>query len=365
MTLSLYFARRFLAMFALVFTIFLGILWLIETIEVLRKYASTGIAMTDALFLAVLTTPESLYRILPLLMMLSSVALFLNLARTSELVVVRAAGRSGLAFLVAPLVTALLIGVFAVAVFNPLVAASTKRHAQLTSNLSVSGGNSLSITADGIWMRQANEAGQSIIKAGKSSPDGTVLTEISILSFGQDGAMTSRIEAATATLDVGAWRLAGAKTWDLQSQNPERSAQVALTDIDFPTDLTPERIRDGLGSANAISVWQLPAFIADLEKAGFSSRTQQVWLQMELALPLILSAMVLIAAGFTMRHARSGKTGTMIMFALMGGFFIFFLRNFAQVLGESGQIPLILAAWSAPVAAIMLALALLLHMEDG
>ena len=47
------------------------------------------------------------------------------------------------------------------------------------------------------------------------------------------------------------------------------------------------------------------------------------------------------------------------MLALLGGFGIFFLRNFAQVLGENGQIPIILAAWSPPVAAVLLSLGLL------
>ena len=42
-----------------------------------------------------------------------------------------------------------------------------------------------------------------------------------------------------------------------------------------------------------------------------------------------------------------------------------FLRNFAQALGDSGQIPVLLAAWSPPLAAVMLSLGLLLHLEDG
>jgi lipopolysaccharide export system permease protein len=44
---------------------------------------------------------------------------------------------------------------------------------------------------------------------------------------------------------------------------------------------------------------------------------------------------------------------------------VFFLRNFGQVLGENGQIPVILAAWSPPLAAVLLALGFLLHLEDG
>jgi lipopolysaccharide export system permease protein len=66
-----------------------------------------------------------------------------------------------------------------------------------------------------------------------------------------------------------------------------------------------------------------------------------------------------------MRHARMAQTGVLVLLALLSGFGVFFLRNFGQVLGENGQIPVILAAWSPPVAAVLLALGFLLHLEDG
>ena len=55
----------------------------------------------------------------------------------------------------------------------------------------------------------------------------------------------------------------------------------------------------------------------------------------------------------------------LVLWALLGGFLIFFLRNFAQVLGETGQIPIALAAWAPPIATAFLALGLVLHLEDG
>ena len=126
-----------------------------------------------------------------------------------------------------------------------------------------------------------------------------------------------------------------------------------------------DTIRDSFGTPSAIPIWELPSYIAGLEKAGFSARNHQVWMQMQLALPLLLASMVLMAAGFTMRHARFGKAGQMVLFALLSGFAIFFLRNFAQVLGVSGQIPIVMAAWAPPLAAFLLAVGLLLHLEDG
>ena len=60
---------------------------------------------------------------------------------------------------------------------------------------------------------------------------------------------------------------------------------------------------------------------------------------MELALPVFLAAMVLIGAVFTLRHRRAGRTGLMVLMAVLVSFGVYFLRNFAQVLGESGEIP--------------------------
>ena len=109
----------------------------------------------------------------------------------------------------------------------------------------------------------------------------------------------------------------------------------------------------------------LPGFIDNLEAAGFSARRYAVWYQMELARPIFLMALVLVAAAFTMRHVRTTNTGASVLVAIMLGFSLHYIRNFAQVLGENGQIPVILAAWAPPVASLMLALGIVLHMEDG
>ena len=47
------------------------------------------------------------------------------------------------------------------------------------------------------------------------------------------------------------------------------------------------------------------------------------------------------------------------------GLALFFLRNLAQVLGETGQVPPVMAAFAPVAVAVMLALALLLKLEEG
>jgi lipopolysaccharide export system permease protein len=279
--------------------------------------------------------------------------------------VVRAAGRSGLNFLVAPVLTALLVGAFAVAVLNPLVAATSKKYDVLFARQSQGQGSVLSVSDSGLWLRQGGVDGQTVIQAARANSDGTELFGVTFLMFGADGLAVARIEAEKAVLEPGAWALTAAKRWNLTDTNPESTATLMAQNLRVPSELTRDSIRDSFGTPSAIPFWELPAYITGLEKAGFSARSYQVWLQMELAQPVLLAAMVLIAAGFTMRHARFGKTGSMVLYALLCGFGIFFMRNFTQVLGDTGQIPIVLAAWAPPVAAVLASLGLLLHLEDG
>lgn len=365
MTLSLYVAKKFFWTVLSVFLIFFGIMMLIDIIEQLRKFSSTNIALTTAAYMALMNVPESLYRILPLILIMAAIAMFLGLARSSELVVVRAAGRSGISFLVAPLVTALLIGAFAVAVLNPLVAATSKKYDVLYARQSQGQGSVLSVSDSGLWLRQGGTDGQTVVQAAHANSDGTELLGVTFLMFGANGLPIARIEADKAVLVPGAWVLNAAKRWNLTDSNPESTALEMANDVRVPSELTRDSIRDSFGTPSAIPFWDLPNYINALEKAGFSARSYRVWLQMELAQPVLLAAMVLIAAGFTMRHARFGKTGSMVLYALLGGFGIFFLRNFTQVLGNTGQIPIVLAAWTPPVAAALASLGLLLHLEDG
>ncbi len=372
MTLSLYLARRFLVSFLGVFGVFLLLMLMIDMVEQIRRFAGTTVPLTEAARLAALNTPAMLYRILPLICVLATLSLMLSLSRSSELVAIRAAGRSGLRIVVAPVVTAMLIGAAAVAVMNPLVAATSRAYEARANALQRGGESVLSISREGLWLREGSDEGQRVIRAERANLDGTRLFRVTFTDFPPPGAADGRstggpllrIEAEEAELAPGAWIVTGAKIWRFDHPNPERDATRAAR-LELPTTLTRDQIRDSFGTPSAIPIWQLAAFIDSLDRAGFSALEHRVWLQMELALPLLMAAMVLISAGFTMRHARAGNRGLMLLLAVIAGFAIFFLRNFAQVMGENGQIPVAVAAWTPPVAAVLLSLGLLLHLEDG
>lgn len=365
MILHFYFARRFAMAFTMLTGVFFALIALVDLIEQTRRFADYDVSFANRVGLTLLHTPETINEILPLIMILATVVLFIGLARSSELVVTRAAGRSALKALMAPVAVALVIGALAVTMLGPIVASTTKRYAVLSDSYRNGGQATVLVSGDGVWLRQGGADGQTVIRAARSNADASVLYDVTFLEYAPLGGPQRRIEADSAALGDGAWALREAKVWPLAGGvNPEASAETHAL-LQVPSTLTLEGIRDTLGTLGGVSIWEMPDYISQLEQAGFSARHQTVWFQSELARPLFLMAMVLVAAAFTMRHTRFGGTGTAVLAAVLLGFGLYFIRSFAQILGENGQIPVALAAWAPPAAAIFLALGLLLHAEDG
>ena len=364
MILDAYFARRFAVIFAGVFGIFTLLIGFVGLVDLLRRFSGADASFGQLFNLALLNMPQGIYRIMPLIMIIATITLFLGLARTSEMVVTRAAGRSALRAMVPPVIVALIIGILGVAVMNPIVAATSRQFETQSSALSGEG-SVLALGETGLWLRQGNTTGQTVIRAEGANLSGTELVGVTFITFAPQAGPTLRISAETATLVNGAWELTQVKRWPLgRDITPEAQAETFAT-LSIPSTLTADQIRNSFGTPASIPIWDLPAFIERLQTAGFSAQRHRVWLQIELAQPLFLVSMVMIGASFTLRHQRGGRTGMMVLFAILLSFAIYFLRNFAQILGENGDLPTMLAAWAPPLAAIGISLGLLLHQEDG
>lgn len=364
MILHTYYARRFLSSFAVVFGAFAAIAFLTGLIEQIGELSGRADGIWPLIWLALLKMPQTLYQILPLIVVLGSVTLFLSLARASELVVSRAAGQSASRALIGPSVVVLLIGMLAVAAGNPIVAATAKAYEARRAEISGEIGQVAAVGPGGLWLREGSPEGHRVIRAAHASQDGTLLSGVSLHLFDKSGQPQSRIEAATARLGDSQWILTGTKSWPLTAPAPERAA-VTQQVLTLPSRLTAEGIREGFGAPSSMPIWELPGFIRELSEAGFSARRHLLWLHSELAQPVFMLAMLTMAAGLTMGHQRGARTGLRVLTAVMLGFGLYFVRNFAMVLGENGQLPPVMAAWAPPVAAWMLAYGMLLQREDG
>src|SRR3954453_8601260 len=120
-TLSSYLARQALLWCGGVFGVMLSITFLLDYLELIRRGAARPDATLGVLLeMAALKLPHMAQEVLPFGILFGTMLAFWRLTRSNELVVARAAGVSVWQFLTPALAVAMLIGVVAVTLFNPI-----------------------------------------------------------------------------------------------------------------------------------------------------------------------------------------------------------------------------------------------------
>jgi lipopolysaccharide export system permease protein len=197
------------------------------------------------------------------------------------------------------------------------------------------------------------------VHALQVSPRDFELSDVVIFLFKDNDHFAGRIDAETAKLDDGYWDIR--KAWiTAPDQPPEFAADYRLK-----TNLTIEQIQDSFASPESVSFWELPQFIDLLQHAGFPALRHRLYWNSLLSDPLLLCAMVLIAATFSLRHQRRGGTVLIIAMGVFTGFLVYFISDVVFALGLTESIPIFLAAWSPAGASLLFGLAMLFHLEDG
>lgn len=359
-TLSVYIGRQFLFWFGTVYLALLGVTLLLDALELMRRAAAKDEATLDVvLAMALLKLPLMAEELLPFAILFGGMLVFARLTRSHELVVARAAGVSVWQFLLPALLLALVIGAFNIGVFNPIASVTTSRFEQMESKYLRGRTSLLKISKSGLWLRQGDEEGQSVVHAQRVLPNSMDMQDVIIFVFEGGDHFAGRIDAAEARLADGYWELRNA--WLTAPDTPPRFAAEQRV----KTNLTKEDIQDSFASPETMSFWDLPGFIEVLESAGFSALRHRLYWHSLLATPLLLCAMVLIAATFTRRLTRRGGTTLVIAAGVFVGFLLYFLSDVVFALGLSAEIPVMLAAWTPAGVSTLLGLAMLFHLEDG
>jgi lipopolysaccharide export system permease protein len=360
-TLSSYIARQFLAWFCGVFAAMVVVTFLLDYIELIRRSGTRMQATLGMLLeMAALKLPHTAQEVLPFAVLFGTMLAFWRLTRNHELVVARAAGVSVWQFLTPAILVALLIGIVAVTMLNPVASLMEAAYEKLESRILRQGSDELSLSGSGLWLRQSDQAGnQVIIHAERLAPGELILDTVTVFFFDDLTRFSSRVDGRVARLERGDWLIEDGVRW-LPDGPPE-----PFEDLRLPTTLTPRKIEETFASPDTMSFWDLPGFIALLEQSGFPAQRHRLHFNVLLARPFLFCAMVLVAATFSLRMQRRGGATLMIVCGVVSGFLLYFLSDIVFALGLSAKLPVTLAAWTPTGVSLIFGVSMLLHLEDG
>lgn len=361
--LTFYIGRHFLWTFLAVLAVVMALVLLFDLIELLRRTAGRDDAdLFLVIQMALFKMPQMIQMLMPFAVMIGGMIVFWRLTRSHELVVARAAGVSVWQFLAPVMAIVLFAGMMSVTVFNPLSAALYSRYEHLQDNLAIRSQNPLMFSeGGGLWLREARDEKQIVVHAGAARQERRELLMRDVSIFFMEGErFIERVDAAAAQMADG--RINMRSVWILVPGSPTEFRET----LSLPTALTITKIQDNFASPETLSFWELPSFISFTESTGFSAQKHRLYLQSLLSQPLLLVAMVLVAAAFTLHsNVRSGGVMIRIIGGVGAGFMLFFFSKVVYALGLSSTLPVALAAWSPAVVTTLLGLSSLFHLEDG
>lgn len=357
--LNRYLIRRFAIWIGITGTAFGAIAILGDFLEMLRLTNRLNLGAGDAFYFTMLRLPLLLIDFLPFIFLFSAVFCLLRMSQAQELAVIRAAGVSVWQFLLPILAFTFILAALIVAIIEPLGTSSFKHFSDIKAELT-GVKPKLSFSTDGVWFRENSAAGNYIIHAEKLDAENAQrLLNVEVTLFKADGTFDHRIEADSARLQAGRFALQQARRFR------DNSAVTPQAELSLPSSLNVENLSQSFLPAKAVNIWQLPNYMTRAAQTGIDVTRHQVRFQSLLALPLLLMAMVMVAACFSLPTGRMVSTGQTLGLAILCGFLLFLFNDFTQLLGELGSVPPILSSWIPAIMAMLLAVSYLLSTEDG
>jgi len=358
-TLSRYFGWRFLSAVLAVFAGTLVLTAMIDFLELLRRTGDikdvSGLLVAKISFYRV---PFITERVLPFAVLVGAMFCYLNLSRRLELVVARASGISAWQFIAPAIIIAALIGAMTTTVYNPISANMREQSTRLEAELSGRDGSFRNAGRD-FWLRQRSEDGQAVINAKSSRQQGIELGGVSIFRFDASGHFRDRIEAKSATLEPGYWRLEETRFYASGVAPAEREI------FRLNTTLTPVQVGESFATPETVPFWQLPSYIDLAENAGLTAAGYRLQYYQLLAQPFYLVAMVLLAAAVSLRFFRIGGVQKIVLGGIGAGFLLYVLAKITGDLSKAGLMAPMAAAALPPAVGGVTGLIALLYQEDG
>ena len=217
-SLNRYFCRCLLFWFFVCLGAILAIVSLFEMAELLRRSMShPNISLSLIGEMVLLKIPQHIEMLLPFVTFSAVVLSLWRLNQTQEIVSARASGVSVWQLVIGLNTLVLGLGMIYLVCVNPLGAAMTARLAQIEEKTFGNSNNLLSISVSGLWLRESNKEGKTIIHADFFDFLQNKFQQVSFYDFDQGGAYIGRYDAKDVTLQDTEWRLENVTYWNKEN----------------------------------------------------------------------------------------------------------------------------------------------------
>jgi LPS export ABC transporter permease LptG/LPS export ABC transporter permease LptF len=346
-----YVVREFLNTFLLVLTGFVLLMLVFTFFDLVGDILRNHIPLSTVGAYLVNLTPDMLYQIAPLAVLIAALVTFGVLNRNSEIIAMKATGIS-LYRLVIPIVSIAAILSVSLFLFDQYYLPQANRRQEALRNTIKGRPPQTVLHPERNWIFGQPRRGEPgrIFYYQFFDPDHKEFANLSIFEFDPSTfQLTRRIFAARVYRDTDSstWNFQSGWVRDMNGAEPtafREFSQTTFSEIhEDPGYFTKENLQ-----SQEMNFSQLDGYIRDLRQSGFDTMRLRVALWHKLAYPLIAIVMAVLAIPFALSMGRRGSL-TAIAMAIAVALAYWVVDGLFGAMGNVNYLPAALAAWSSDI----------------
>ena len=305
---------------------------LVDELQALDRYAAQGYRMQHALLFIALKTPNHLYELMPISVLIGSIFVMARLAQSSEFTILRTGGLEPWTAL-SMLLQLGLIFVSLTFFFGDYASPWAERQAQ---QIKTKFQGNLTVGQTGAWLKE--KQGQQQFAVNVRRFDGiTHMQDIRIHAFNSQGRLLSITTAATGEILPDGWLLNQAQEKTLQ-QAPagaqERYQAKVHAQLKWNTQISSDMVAAALLSPDTMSTWDLFNYMRHLSSNNQNAQRYEIEFWRKVFYPLSCLVMLVLALPFAYLHFRSGQIAGHVFGGVLAGISFSLLNNIFSFIGN-------------------------------
>ncbi len=289
--------------------------------------------MRHALLYVGLLMPSRVYELLPISVLIGSVAVLARLAQSSEYTILRTSGLGPWKALRTLLGLGLLFVALTFAI-GDYVAPIADKTAQL---LKARYQGRISLGQTGAWLKERQTHSNFSVNVGSLSPQGE-LGEVRIFEFDNQGLLLSTLQAEKGQIEKDtSWTLRKVvrREFETSGQTSAKIVKSVHRTFHWPSSISAEMVSVALLKPDRMRTADLYAYVQHLEANGQTAQRYEIEFWRKVFYPLSCLVMVVLALPFAYFHFRSGGITGYVFGGVMIGISFFLLNN---VFGHIGNL---------------------------
>ncbi len=328
--LSRYVMRHVLELTGIVALGLVAIYTLVVFVSDINDAGKGDYGVVDVLSYSLLMVPSSLYVLMPIIALLGTLMGVGQLARTSELTAMRAAGMSLKDIGASVLITGVALGVLAF-VLGDRIAPAAEHYADARRDAA----RGVSSTQS-VWLRDADQ----IVQIRQLETENHI-REVTAYRLSADSKLSRIGNAREATFDGSHWQLSGVERTDF---GDDRVTATQADHAELEGGIAPSVLRLFILESDSLSLTGLLRLIHYLDGNHLDASKYRLTMWRKLVEPLTVIVMMLFAVPFASGSARDMGAGQRLLIGMLIGIAFYVVNKVSVSLGD-------IYGWPAPLAA--------------